>query len=308
MRTLRLFLVPVGLFSLASCSDTATQFTSPAGYRVSVVVSGSGVDRLRQLSEQAHKGGGDSVVIESGMTAAEEQESADAVAKEIAKAIAAGGTSPQSGDAVPPAEAAPATNSSTGNAPAGNEPAAGAPSGISSGVAAPVPVPATPTPEVKSTSSPFRMLPIEGLGRVAGRVDKFKQACAESLQVPLTKVKSTSEAAGLASDEVLLIVLDRGLSLDTSLQGEALHGVCIFTGRGAVVNINAGNVKLNGVLSYQSGARNTTTFSFGEKGKLEAAIATFSGANNNLTLKSSKISSCSAPVVLKLGAGIVGCQ
>ncbi|NBW81355.1 hypothetical protein EBR21_06340, partial [bacterium] len=71
-------LVPMGLYSLVSCGDKATQFSSPDSYRVSFSMSGTGVDRAKQLAEQASKAGADGVVLESGMTAAEDAQAAEA--------------------------------------------------------------------------------------------------------------------------------------------------------------------------------------------------------------------------------------
>ncbi|MEY2987871.1 MAG: hypothetical protein RJB13_1392, partial [Pseudomonadota bacterium] len=72
--------------------------------------------------------------------------------------------------------------------------------------------------------------------------------------------------------------------------------------------VNAGNTKVGALLSYQAGANNEATISFGTDGKLDSGMATFSGSKNKVVANSAKLTSCDKPYVLRLGAGTFECQ
>ncbi|NBX17393.1 MAG: hypothetical protein EBR09_08520 [Proteobacteria bacterium] len=311
------------VFSMVSCGDNPTKFTSPDAYRVIVKVSGTGADRVKELIKQAQKSDAEAVAVESGMSPAEEAQIAEQIAKEMASAVP-----PESGAAQPANPAsAPAGGTSAVSPPVSGSPespsAGSNQSSANSSPAAPStqvsnPMPPSSVPQVSNqppaaappaaTAEPFRVKPAQSLGQFAGRLDKFRQGCADTLKVPLSKVKFLSDSEKFAADEVLLIAIDKGLSLTTSLQGASLHGVCVYAAKGSTVSIDAGDTKLNGILSFQSGARNKTTFSFGAKGRVESALVLFAGSQNSTVFSASKISSCNAPVLVKFGAGSLTCQ
>lgn len=260
------------LILLTGCGSNPTQYSTPDNYRVSLNVSGTGVDRLKEFTEKLGGADGEGVQIESGLSPEEEAATADEINDALADALA--------------------ELDSDGGHSSGQNDGAKSPSQGSS-----------------STSTElFLIKPVESIGKVAGNVKKFITACAESMRVEEEKIKIASDGDSLGETDVLLVVIDKGLAIETKLNGNSIRGVCIYSSQGSKVTVNAGNTKVGGLLSYQAGANNETTITFGTNGKLDSGMATFSGSKNKVAAKSAKLTSCDKPYVLRLGAGTFGCE
>ncbi|MEY3903151.1 MAG: hypothetical protein RL189_2457 [Pseudomonadota bacterium] len=128
------------------------------------------------------------------------------------------------------------------------------------------------------------------------------------MEVDQSKVIGPLVSGTVARDEVLLVYIDRGGALNIPLQGDGIRGICIMSGQGSTVNIEGNNTKVSGILSYQGGAGNKTNVTFSTNGKLDAAVAAFSGKQNSVTFTSAKLASCAAPNLYRVGAGTANCQ
>ena len=78
--------------SLAGCGSNPTQYSTPDNYRVALNVAGTGVDRLKELSEGLSEGlsgaDGEGIEIASGMSADEETALAGEISDALADALA----------------------------------------------------------------------------------------------------------------------------------------------------------------------------------------------------------------------------
>jgi hypothetical protein len=91
------FSATASLFTVIACSSQPTQFSSADSYRVAFSVSGSGTDRVKQVKEQLERGEGDSIVLETGLSEAEQDEAEAELSKSIEDAVLASDQSNGSG-------------------------------------------------------------------------------------------------------------------------------------------------------------------------------------------------------------------
>ncbi|MFZ9519413.1 MAG: hypothetical protein ACO3A4_02950 [Silvanigrellaceae bacterium] len=325
MRSLKLTILPVGLFALVSCGDKPTQFSSPDSYRVAFSMSGTGVDRVQQLKQQAEAQGAAAVVLETGMSSSENAEALDDFARQLAEAAetapapstssgstdggggtggTAGGSTPSTNDggsgtnntgdgggtggsSMPSTDGGGTGGSSGGTT---NTSSGGSSGGSSSTTTAPLQI-------------PFDTKMIERLGQVAGGgLDKFKSACAYAMKIEESKVILAGSTGSVTKDQVLMIVYDGRGELNVPLSGQEIHGVCISSANGSKVNVDASNIKVKGVFTFEQGKSNATSVAFGATGKMDSALAGAIGNGNSVVLKSPKVS-CVEPAVKSFGSG-----
>jgi hypothetical protein len=122
------------------------------------------------------------------------------------------------------------------------------------------------------------------------------------MKVDESKVVQAGSSGSVAKDQVLMIVYDGGGELSVPLSGQEIHGVCISSAKGSKVNVDASNIKVKGVFTFEQGKSNSSSVSFGVNGKLDSALAGALGNGNSVVLKSPKIT-CVEPAVKLFGSG-----
>ena len=249
-------------------------------------VAGTGVDRLKELSEGLSGADGEGIEIASGMSAEEETALAGEISDALADALAELGSDTSSPSGQDNTPSSPSTGSQSTNTSSGDSTDSGS----------------------NTSAELFLIKPVESIGKVAGNVKKFMTACADSMKVDTDKIKIASNGGSLGASEVLLVVIDKDLTIETTLNGSSIRGVCIFSSQRARVTINADDTKIGALLTYQLGSNNEATLSFGSEGKLDSGMATFSGSKNKVTTRSAKLTSCEKPYAIKLGSGSFECQ
>ena len=170
-------------------------------------VAGTGVDRLKELSEGLSGADGEGIEIASGMSAEEETALAGEISDALADALAELGSDTSSPSGQDNTPSSPSTGSQSTNTSSGDSTDSGS----------------------NTSAELFLIKPVESIGKVAGNVKKFMTACADSMKVDTDKIKIASNGGSLGASEVLLVVIDKDLTIETTLNGSSIRGVCVFS-------------------------------------------------------------------------------